>query len=348
MSSTNLITTAVVVEETGSDEFHNAKIAQLPRPVPKLSQSLVKIKAVSLNHRELWILKGRYPNIVFNQPLGADAVGNVIEVNGETSRFKIGDRVIIMPSEGWISNPRGPEDEHNYAVRGGTKAPGVFTEYYASENADIFKAPAHLTDEEAAALPLAGLTAYRALFTKGQVAKGQNVLVTGIGGGVALFALQFALAAGANVYVTSSDDSKIERAIKLGAKGGVNYRKENWDQELLKLSHGQKFDLTIDSASGPGAVTILSKILAQGGIFVTFGQTAGAFQLDTVPILRNVEIRGSTMGSRVEFEQMLHFVEEHRIRPIVSNALSGLENIPKAIEYLRGGNQFGKVVVRFN
>jgi len=222
---------------------------------------------------------------------------------------------------------------------------GVFSQYVAVDQSDIFKAPAHLTDIEAAALPLAGLTAYRALFTKGQVHKGQNVLVTGIGGGVALFALQFSVAIGANVYATSSDESKIERAIQLGAKGGVNYRQENWHEQLLQKTNHVQFDVVIDSANGLAAPTILSHVLARGGALVTYGQTAGGFHLDKAFFLRNIDIRGSTMGSRVEFEKMLKFVEEHQIKPIVSDVWEGLEKTEDAILHMRKGAQFGKLVV---
>ncbi|KAI8606243.1 hypothetical protein EDD21DRAFT_291419, partial [Dissophora ornata] len=313
------------------------------RPIPKANQALIKIDAVSLNHREIWILKNLYPGIVFNSVLGADGVGKIVELNGESSRLKVGDRVVIMPSDGWISSPGGPEVESEYSIRGGTKSNGVFAQHFAGNQDDIFKAPAHLTDTEAAALPLAGLTAYRILFTKGQVRKGQNIFITGIGGGVALFVLQFAVAVGANVYVSSSDDTKIERAIKMGAKGGVNYRKENWHEELLKLTNGVQFDLAVDSANGPNASIILKKILAQGRALVTYGQAAGPFSFDINMILRNVSVIGSTMGSRVEFEKMLQFVGEHKIRSVVSEVWEGLEKFPEALKAMTQGVQFGKL-----
>ncbi|KAF9351842.1 hypothetical protein BGX34_000323 [Mortierella sp. NVP85] len=338
--------TAVILEETdASVKHHNAKLVQVPRPVPKANEALVKIDAVALNHRELWIIENNYPKIEFGSVLGSDSVGRIVELNGESSRLQVGDRVLIMPSHGWVSNPRGPEVEGNYAIRGGSKAQGVFAQYSVNDQADVFKAPAHLTDVEAAGLSLSGLTAYRAVFTKGQVTKGQNVLVTGIGGGVALFALQYAVAAGANVYVTSSSDSKIERALQYGAAGGVNYRQDNWDEELLKLTNGQKFDVVIDSANGPGTVTILSKVLGLGGVFVSFGQTAGAFELGRIYFVRHIEIRGTTMGSRAEYQKMLEFVEEHQIRPVVGDVFEGIENVPEAIQHLRDAKHFGKVVV---
>ncbi|KAG0231180.1 hypothetical protein BGW42_000412 [Actinomortierella wolfii] len=344
------MSTAVIIEQTPENvQYHNAKIVSLPRPVPKAGEALIKIKAVALNHREIWILDGNYPKIEFNSVLGSDAVGTITEIpNGATttdSNLKVGDRVLIMPSSGWISNPRGPEVEANYAIRGGSKSPGVFTQYSVNDLADVFKAPEHLTDIEAAALSLSGLTAYRAVFTKGQITKGQNVLVTGIGGGVALFALQYAAAVGANVYVTSSDDKKIERAKQYGAKGGVNYRHANWDDELLQLTGGTKFDVVIDSANGQNTVAIISKVLAIGGSFVSFGQTAGSFELGRVYFVRHIEIKGTTMGSRVEYEQMLRFVTEHQIRPVVGDVFEGIDQIPKALQHLRDAKHFGKVVI---
>ncbi|KAF9351840.1 hypothetical protein BGX34_000321 [Mortierella sp. NVP85] len=352
-------TNATVLLESGAtkDQSFGIKVAHLPMPVPKPNEALVKIDAVSLNHRDLWILKNMIHGIATDSPLGSDAIGHIVELDGgDSSRFKIGDRVVVMPSDGWISNPRGPEDESNYHVRGATQSPGVFTQYFTTEQANLFKAPAHLTDAEAAALPLAGLTAYRATFTKGQVTRGQNVLITGIGGGVALFMLQYAVAVGANVFVTSSDDTKIQRAIQLGAKAGVNYRQENWHEQLLQqvALHGQQqqqqqqkqqLDVALDSANGPGAVTILTKLLAPGGILVTFGQTAGPFTLDMASITRNTEVRGSTMGSRVEFEKMLAFVEEHGIKSVVSDTWEGLEKMEEAIEEMKTSAHFGKLVV---
>ncbi|KAG0245867.1 hypothetical protein B0O80DRAFT_526914 [Mortierella sp. GBAus27b] len=340
------MSTAVIIEDSGANaEFHHASIARLSRPVPKSNEALIKINAVSLNHREIWILRKQYAGILFGSVLGSDAVGRIVQVQDGASKLAVGDRVVIMPSEGWISDPRGPEVESEYVLRGGCRSQGVFSQYFAADQADIFKAPAHLTDIEAAALPLAGLTAYRALFTKGQVTKGQNILITGIGGGVALFALQFAVAIGVNVYVTSSDESKIQRAIQLGAKGGVNYRQEKWHEQLLQQTNNVHFDVVIDSANGSGAPTILSHVLARGGALVTYGQTAGGFHLDKAFFLRNIDIRGSTMGSRDEFEKMLKFVEDHQIKPVVSDVWEGLQKTPEALLHMRKGAQFGKLVI---
>ncbi|KAF9966696.1 hypothetical protein BGZ73_000916 [Actinomortierella ambigua] len=340
---------AVILEKKPENaQFHKAKLVSVSKPVPKPDEALVKIKAVALNHRDIWILDDNYPKLVFGSVLGSDAVGTLAELpnNAHPSKnLKVGDRVFVMPSSGWESNPLGPEVETRYAIRGGSTSPGVYANYTVNDQADIFKAPKHLTDVEAAALPLAGLTAYRAVFTKGQVAKGQNVLVTGIGGGAALFALQYAAAVGANVYVTSSDEAKIERAKQYGAKGGVNYRHAKWDEELLALTGGKKFDVVIDSANGANTFAILANVLSFGGKFVSFGQTAGSFELGRIYFVRQISILGTTMGSRAEFEQMLDFVAKYQIRPVVSDVFQGLGNVPNAIEYLRDGKHFGKIVV---
>ncbi|KAG0271331.1 hypothetical protein BGZ96_005850, partial [Linnemannia gamsii] len=160
-------------------------------------------------------------------------------------------------------DPRGPEED--YYILGGGPAPGLFSEHFLAQQDDLFKVPDHLTDAEAAALPLAGLTAWRAAFTKGQVREGQNVLITGIGGGVALMALLFCVAAGANVYVNSSDDAKILKAIELGARGGVNYKSDKWDSQLRNLTHGEPFDVVIDGAGGEG-FKAFTNLLRMGGI----------------------------------------------------------------------------------
>ncbi|KAF9097832.1 hypothetical protein BGX27_000906 [Mortierella sp. AM989] len=324
--------------------YHGANVVDIPKPEPlENGQALLEVNAVSFNHRELWIRKGQYPGIVFGSVLGADGVGRVAEIKGESSNLKVGDRVVVMPSIGWNKNPRGPENA--YYILGGGHAGGIFTEYYVSQQEDIFKAPDHLTDAEAAALPLAGLTAYRAVFTKGEVAQGQNVLITGIGGGVALMALAFCVAAGANVYVTSSDNNKIAKAIRLGAKGGVNYKDEKWGANLQKLAGGTLFDAVIDGAGGDGVKTFL-KILGLGGIIVSYGMTVQPkVDFTMAAVLKNIEIRGSTMGSRLEFEQMLAFVSKHKLKPVVSQVWQGLESAEEAFNTMKTGSQFGKLVL---
>ncbi|KAG0347733.1 hypothetical protein BG004_007071 [Podila humilis] len=346
----------ILAKADSSPVYHNANLVDLPKP-DKLedNQALLEVNAVSFNHRELWIRKGQYPGIVFGSVLGADGVGRIVDLKSTSSKHRLGDRVIVMPSTGWDKDPRGPEDA--YYILGGGHAQGIFSEYFVADQDDIFKAPDHLTDAEAAALPLAGLTAFRAVFTKGQVSKGQNVLITGIGGGVALMALAFCVAAGANVYVSSSDDAKILKAVRLGAKGGVNYKDdtdrqypflEKWGQNLQKLADGDLFDVVIDGAGGDG-FKIFTRILRLGGIVSSYGMTVKPkVDFTMAAVLKNIEIRGSTMGSRAEFGAMLEFVNKNKIRPVVSEIWQGLESAEKAFETMKKGSQFGKLVLSLN
>ncbi|KAG0288685.1 hypothetical protein BGZ97_006694, partial [Linnemannia gamsii] len=171
---------AIIVEKTNFEPtYHNAKLVDIPTPeLTEDGQALLDVHAVSFNHREVWIRKGVYPVIEFGSIMGADGVGRIAKVKGDSSKHKVGDRVVVMPSVGWDKDPRGPEG--SWYILGGGPAPGLFSEQFLAQQDDLFKAPDHLTDAEAAALPLAGLTAWRAAFTKGLVSKGQNVLITGI------------------------------------------------------------------------------------------------------------------------------------------------------------------------
>lgn len=190
-------------------------------PVPSNSHILVKVHSCALNHRDIFIRQGLYPRITTNSILGSDCSGTIAS---SSSKYPIGTPVILNPSVGWVSDPVKPEDPSTFGILGLLPFPGTFAEYILVPESQIFPKPAHLSFVEAAALPLAGLTAYRAVFTKGNVTKKSRVLITGIGGGVALYALLFCVSVGATVIVTSSDDKKITKAISLGAKFGVNYK----------------------------------------------------------------------------------------------------------------------------
>ena len=219
---------------------------------------------------------------------------------------------------------------------------------------DVELAPEHLSDAEAAALPLTGLTAWRALSTKSANAvAGRNILVTGIGGGVALMVLLFAVAKGCNVFVTSSSIEKIDRARKLGAKGGVIYTAEGSSRKLTELLPKERpfLDAVIDGAGGD-VVGSLWKLIKSGGVVVCYGMTT--LEQPALPmqaVMKNIELKGSTMGSRKEFREMVRFVDEMKIRPVVERAVSGignLEAIEGLFEDLKEGKQFGKLVVQID
>ncbi|KAG2217306.1 hypothetical protein INT45_013002 [Circinella minor] len=290
------------------------------------------------------VVKDLYPGVVVNSVIGADAVG-IVESKG-TASVEEGERVLLCPSVNWDSNPAGPEGA--FRILGLLPSPGTFAETINIDSKEVFPCPAHLSTAQAAALPLAGLTAYRALFTKCQVQKGYNVLVTGIGGGVALFALQFALAAGANVFVTSSSPEKIEAAKKLGAEGGINYKDPNAIEDLKDQLNGRLINAVVDG-SGGDLFAKLPEVMAQGGIITTYGDTASpnGVIFDRNLWARNCELKGTAMGSRAEFAQMLEFVDQHKVKPVVSHSFKGLTqtNLDKCISILQNGQQMGKVVI---
>lgn len=225
---------------------------------PKLQKEelLVNLTAASLNHRDFFVRQHLYPGTTFGVPLLSDGCG-IVSATGVSADAKrwLGKRVIINPGIGWESSPEGPEDPAGYRYLGGTKfhTQGTLSETIRSSWLDVEEAPEHLTDVEAAALPLAGLTAWRALVTKsGAAAPGQNILITGVGGGVALMLLLFASAMKLNVYVTSGSEEKLAKARSLGARGGVNYKNESWEKDLLKLLPAERpfLDAIIDGAGG--------------------------------------------------------------------------------------------------
>ncbi|KAK3064864.1 hypothetical protein LTR53_018352 [Teratosphaeriaceae sp. CCFEE 6253] len=228
---------------------------------------------------------------------------------------------------------------------------GTLGETVTIDAGELEEAPRHLSAAEAAALPLTGLTAWRALMVKsGQAKAGRNILITGIGGGVALMALLFAKAAGANVFVTSGSEEKLKKAKALGAVGGVNYKEQGWDKKLMALMPAERktLDAIIDGAGGD-VVEKGMKMLKAGGVIVSYGMTISPkmpFVMGAV--LKNIELRGSTMGSRKEFADMVKFVEAKGLKPVVSRTVSGLENfdgINSLFEDMKNGTQYGKLVV---
>lgn len=240
--------------------YYPLALRNLPQPTPQPTELLIKLSAAALNHRDLFIRQHLYPGVSFDTPLLADGVGIVVSAGAQVAPDPsswVGKRVILNPSVGWKDAEDGPEAEKGYAIMGGTKVnpKGTLQEYVTLEASEVELAPEHLSDAEAAALPLTGLTAWRALVSKAgdkNSRDGAAVLVTGIGGGVALMALRFAVARGAAVFVTSSSEEKIQRAVELGARGGVNYKEEGWDKKLLSMLPAGKrnFDAIIDGAGG--------------------------------------------------------------------------------------------------
>lgn len=257
---------------------------------------------------------------------------------------------------GWDSDPVAPEDPHRFAVIGATQLSddGTAQDYLAVDEDEVALAPAHLSAAECAALPLCGLTGWRALVTKaGITGPGKNVLITGVGGGVALQVLQFAVAFGSNVYVTSGSQAKLDRAVVLGARGGVSYKEGRWSSALLELLPDERpyIDAVIDGAGG-NIITEVAPIMRPGGVIAQYGMTVGnKMDWHMRAVLANLELKGSTMGSRREFLDMVAFVDKHKIKPVVSRVVQGLSDVA-AIETLfadmQAGRQFGKLVIEID
>ncbi len=305
-------------------------VEELPDPVPGVGEVVVDIAAAALNHRDVWITKGKYPGIKFPAILGSDGAG-----------WLEGRRVLLDPGFHWGEDPNAQSKAYHIL---GLPSHGAFATRVAIPRANVYEVPAHLNMEQAAALPLAGLTAYRALFFRAALKAGEKVLITGIGGGVALFAFQFARAAGAEVFVSSGSDEKLARALAMGAAAGVNYQTEGWARQLKELAGG--FDIIIDSAAGPGFPDLVS-LLNPSGRIVLYGGTRGPIpNLNPQQIFwRQLNIMGSTMGNPTDFADMVAFVSKHKIEPVVDSVFP-LEEGQAAFERMAGGVQFGKIVLR--
>ncbi|MEM7117484.1 MAG: zinc-binding dehydrogenase [Chloroflexota bacterium] len=303
---------------------------EVASPQATEEQVVVNLKAAALNHRDNWITKGMYPGLRPDVILGSDGAGVVSE-----------REVILNPSVNWGDDQRFQAPDYHIL---GMPGNGTFAEQIAVNPSQIVDKPAHLSMEQAAALPLAGLTAYRALVSRCQVRAGERVLISGVGGGVALFACQFAIAAGAEVFVTSSSEQKIETAVSLGASGGANYRQDGWHKKLGKETGG--FDVVIDSAGGDGFANLV-KLCKLGGRIGIYGGGRGTINGLSPQIIffKQISIHGSTMGSDQEFADMVQFVSDHKIEPVVDSVFD-LADGNDAIARMNAGLQFGKIVLR--
>lgn len=314
-------------------------VVEVPDPQPAPGEVVVAIRAAALNHRDVWIKSGQYAGLKWPCLPGSDGAGVVVAVGADVDPVWKNREVIINPSFSWGEEEatQGPRFTILGLPRDGTLAQLI------SVPADQLAAkPPHLSWNEAAALPLAGLTAYRALFSRAKLQRGERVLISGIGGGVALFALQFALAAGADIWVTSSSPEKIARAQALGAKGGFDYRDSNWAAAALQQTGG--FHVIVDSAGGEGFGRLVDAAVA-GGRIVFYGATRGEATLPLRKLFwRQISLFGTTMGSPADWAAMNTFVAQHGIKPVVSDVFP-LDRAGDAFGLMERGEQFGKIVV---
>jgi zinc-binding alcohol dehydrogenase/oxidoreductase len=312
---------------------------EVPELVAGTGEAIVQVYAAALNHRDVWIQRGQYAGLRYPIVVGSDGAGMVVA--SDVAAW-IGKEVIINPGLHW-----GDRDTHQSPTGFnvlGLPDDGTLAEYVRVPLDNLVEKPPHLGWEEAAALPLAGITAFRSLVTRAQVQAGERVLVTGVGGGVALFALQFAVAMGALVYVSSGSDEKLTKAFALGAAGGVNYKVAGWVSALRSLTGG--FDVIIDGAAG-SSVNDLLDLAVPGGRLVFYGATLGNAPDVLVRRIfwKQLNIMGSTMGSPADFSAMVASVSKYRLRPVVDSIFSPMEG-EAAFRRIEEGGQFGKIVVK--
>lgn len=318
------------------------------RPVPTIAdpnQVLVKMRAVSLNYRDLLIVNGAYnPKLRMPHIPLSDGVGEVITVGQNVTRVKLGDRVIGTFAPNWLCGELRPA--YAQPTLGG-ELDGVLAEYALFHQDALVHAPPHLTDEEAATLPCAALTAWSALFADGNVKPGDAVLVIGTGN-ISLFAVQFARLAGANVIVMSSSDDKLERARRLGACDGINYKRfPDWEEQVLKLTGSAGVDHVVE-VGGAGTLAQSLRAVRMGGTVSLIGILSGvSAEIPILPILmKKVRVQGIYVGSRNTFETMNSAIAMHKLKPVVDRIFSFAE-AKQAFYHKQTGTDFGKVIIRF-
>jgi zinc-binding alcohol dehydrogenase/oxidoreductase len=331
---------AVVLHEIGGPQ--NLNVEDVAEPVAGAGEILVEIDYAAFNRRDVFITQGLYPGIALPAILGSDGCGRVAAHGAGASGPAAGATVVIDPMLGWGDDRRVWRTDGSVL---GMPHPGTFARYVAVPAGNVHPKPARLSDEQAAAIPLGGLTAYRAVFTRGRCTADDVVLIPGIGGGVQTFALLFAKTTGAKVIVTSSSDAKLERARTLGADVTVNYATSaNWSKDVRAHSDGGP-TLVIDSAGGETFAKALD-IARPGARIVTYGGTSGDAKIRMFSVFwKHLDILGTSMGSPDDFREMLELVERSRFEPAI-DAIVPLAEVVPAAQRVLAGEQFGKVLLR--
>jgi NADPH:quinone reductase-like Zn-dependent oxidoreductase len=341
---------AAVINEHGPLDC--VTVAEIAGPEPAADEVLVKVCSAGLNHLDVWVRKGR-PGMSIAMPhvLGSDAAGVVWAVGQSVRNIKAGDEVILNPGLSCHSCEFCMRGQHSQCVSYGIigmSRPGAFAEYVAVPARNVFPKPSHLSFDEAGAFVLAYLTAWRMLFTRAQLHPGQMLLIHGIGGGVALAALQLAKLAHAEAIVTSSSDDKLARAQRIGADHLINYRNTDVADAVRTITGGRGVDVVVDTV-GAAAWPIDFAAARRGGKIILCGVTSGAVAETNLQLLywNQLTVLGSTMGSQEDFRQMLSAVNAAQLVPVVDTTLP-LEKVKKAMGRMEAAEQFGKIVLKIS
>jgi NADPH:quinone reductase-like Zn-dependent oxidoreductase len=320
--------------------------AERPMPEPQPHEVLVRLRAVSLNYRDLLLVQGKYnPRLKFPRVPISDGAGEVVSVGAAVSGWKAGDRVVIPFMPDWLE---GPPDAAKTAGALGGNVDGLVREFAAIRADALLPIPEHLSFEEAATLPCAGVTAWNGLFVSGNLQPGQTLLLLGTGG-VSLFGLQFGRLAGATIILTSSSEDKMEQARALGAHNTINYRAEpEWGKRVLELTGGLGVDLTLE-VGGAGTLPQALRATRHGGQVSLIGVlTGGEGEVKVAPLLhRSLVVHGIYVGSREMFSRMLSAITQHRLKPIIDRVFPFSETV-EAFRHLESARHFGKIVIRID
>ena len=330
----------IVLQAFGIDNLH---VVERPDPKPGHGQVLLKMKAWSLNYRDLLVVKGLYnPKLKFPFVPLSDGVGEVVGIGDGVTRVKVGDRVAGCFMQRWLAGDL--TDAGAKSGLGGA-IEGVAAEQVVLSEEGVVKVPQFLSDEEAATLPCAALTAWNALVVQGGIKAGDSVLIQGTGG-VSVFALQFARMMGARVIATSSSNEKLERVKKLGASDGINYKETPaWEEKVRELTGGVGVDHVIE-VGGAGTFNQSLKAVRLGGHISLIGVLAGRGEPNLMPLLmKSVCVQGIFVGSREMFEAMNRAIALHEMRPIVDRVFE-FNEIQAALKYMESAAHFGKICVR--
>lgn len=304
---------------------------EVPDPTARPGWTVVRVKAAALNWHDVLVRQGTYSSPLPHVP-GADAAG----IDSET-----GEEVVVVPSLWWGEDESAPAPEWETL---GDHRPGTYAELVAVPRECVAPKPPGLPWAQAAALPLVGLTTYRALFTRARLRAGESVLVLGAGGGVATMAVALASAVGARAVMTSSSQDKVDRAVSLGAAGGVLYTDPAWPEHARELTDGRGFDVVLDSV-GTWAESV--RCLRPGGRLVVIGASrAASATLDLRPYyFGQYDLLGSTMGSPRDFAGLLNLIDRHEVAPPVIDRVFPLDDAAEAHRHLESGTGFGKTIL---
>jgi NADPH:quinone reductase-like Zn-dependent oxidoreductase len=324
--------------------LENLALVERPMPRPSAREVVVKLHAVSLNYRDLLFAWGLYnPHPRLPAVPCSDGAGEVTDVGTEVTRWKVGDRVCPSFMQGWIDGPVTPAKPRT--ALGGGDLDGVLREYGAFHEDGLVPVPQHLSYEEAATLPCAALTAWHALVHFGKIKAGDTILTLGTGG-VSVFAIQFAKLHGARVIATSSSDEKLARVRKLGADETINYTTTpEWEKEVLRLTEGAGVDHVVE-VGGAGTLPRSINATRMGGLVSVIGVLSQGPGLDPMKILmKSLQVHGIFVGSRRMFEEMNRAISLGHLKPLIDKVFD-FDQARAALEHLRSGAHFGKVVIR--